>query len=125
MPAYIRLMDVGLFFIRVCFSKRGSAATKLGEFLACGVPVIINDGVGDSGDIVRSHRVGVVLSDTSPGEFERAYHEAHKLLAEPDVATRCREVAVRYFDVDAGARRYLELYRTLTGSLARSVADHA
>src|SRR5258706_9840928 len=53
MPAHLRLMDVGVFFITPALSTMGTAATKLGEFLATGVPVIINDGVGDSGRIVR------------------------------------------------------------------------
>src|SRR5207245_2390890 len=61
MPALFRLMDVGMFFIKPVFSKKGSAATKLGEFLASGVPVVINEGVGDSAEIVRNERVGVVL----------------------------------------------------------------
>lgn len=114
MPAYLRLMDLGLFFIKVCFSKRGSAATKLGEFLGCGVPVLINDGVGDSGWIVRDHGVGVVLPDTRPEDFAASLPEVERLVADPGVAARCRETARRYFDVEAGTRRYAELYRRLT-----------
>src|SRR5207249_3474453 len=56
MPALMRLMHVGVFFIRVCFSKRASAATRLAEFLGCGIPVVINDGIGDSGALVRDGR---------------------------------------------------------------------
>ncbi len=70
MPEYLRLMDLGLFFIKVCFSKKGASATKMGEFLATGIPVVINDGVGDSGRIVREHRAGVVLSRMGLAEFE-------------------------------------------------------
>ncbi len=114
MPDYVRLMDLGVFFIRVCFSKKGSCATKLGEFLGCGVPVLINDGVGDSGWIVRDHGVGVVLPDTRPEDFAASLPEVERLVADPGVAARCRETARRYFDVEAGTRRYAELYRRLT-----------
>jgi glycosyltransferase involved in cell wall biosynthesis len=54
MPAHVRLMDLGVFFIKPCFSKLGSAATKLAELLGTGVPVVINDGIGDSGRIVSA-----------------------------------------------------------------------
>src|SRR5437868_6864394 len=37
-PSEMRRMDVGIFFIRPVYSKIGSAPTKLGEFLASGVP---------------------------------------------------------------------------------------
>lgn len=124
MPEYMRLMDLGLFFIKVCFSKRGSAATKLGEFLGCGVPVVINDGVGDSGWIVRDHHVGVVLSDTRPQAFAASVPEIERLLADPERAARCRDTARRYFDVEAGARRYADLYRSLTAG-GRSGVVHA
>lgn len=114
-PRYIKLMDLGVFFIRVCFSKRGAAATKLGEFLACGIPVIINDGVGDSGSIVRRHRVGVVLTNTTTEEFEASLAAVTQVLRDPETGKRCREVAQRYFDLDAGVQKYCELYRQLAG----------
>lgn len=115
MPEYMRLMDAGLFFIRVCFSKKGSAATKLGEFLACGVPVIINDGVGDSGWIVRTHDVGVVLADTTAPEYERSLPAVRQLFDDPALGARCRRTAEQCFDLNAGIRRYAAIYRDLAG----------
>jgi glycosyltransferase involved in cell wall biosynthesis len=115
MPALMRLMHVGVFFIRVCFSKRASAATKLAEFLGCGIPVVINDGIGDSGEIVRAGRAGVVLDDTTPDRFEASAANLERLLADPLTATRCRETAVRHFDLAAGAASYRNLYERLAG----------
>jgi glycosyltransferase involved in cell wall biosynthesis len=114
MPALMRLMDAGVFFIRVCFSKRASAATKLPELLGCGVPVVINDGVGDSGDIVRAGRAGVVLPDTTPQAFEASVEQVLALFADRDVRARCRDVAVREFSLTDGVARYAALYEQLT-----------
>ena len=114
-PKYMRLMDVGLFFIRVCFSKKGSAATKLGEFLACGVPVIINDGIGDSGWIVRKHDIGIVLPDTTADEFQQSLPTVNKLFHDTAISTRCRETARQYFDLKAGIEKYAAIYRDLAG----------
>lgn len=125
MPAHMRLMDLGMFFIKVCFSKRGSAATKLGEFLGCGVPVIINDGVGDSSWIVRDHRVGVVLQDMRRDAYATSLPAVRALLDDPQVSARCRDAARRYFDLDVGARQYADLYRRLAPRPGSSVADRA
>lgn len=114
MPRFIRVMDVGVFFIRPCFSKRASAATKLAEFLACGVPVVINDGVGDSGAIVRTGGVGVVLPDTSAEAFDASGPPLDRLLADRDAPRRCRALAERLFGLTEGAARYAGLYRQLS-----------
>lgn len=127
MPAYVRLMDVGVFFIKVCFSKQASAATKLAEFLATGIPVVINDGIGDSGAIVRNHNVGVVLPDVTDASFAMSVDHLGRLLLEPSVRTRCRVVAQRYFDLRDGVAKYLELYRRLgaAGLRAHAMAESA
>lgn len=116
MPAYVRLMDVALFFIKPCFSKKGSCATKLAEFLAAGVPVVINDGVGDSGSIVRDHAAGIVLPDATTGALRARVPELTTLLADPSTAARCRAAAQEHFDVDAGAGTYARVYERLLAS---------
>jgi glycosyltransferase involved in cell wall biosynthesis len=113
MPRYIRLFDAGLFFIQPTFSKTASAATKLAEFLGCGVPVIINDGVGDSGEIVRGGRVGVVLPSAATESLNAHLPEVRSLITDSSVAARCREIATELFDLDAGVERYRGLYRRL------------
>ncbi|MEO8762036.1 MAG: glycosyltransferase, partial [Bacteroidia bacterium] len=51
-PAYISCFDIGLFFIKPLYSKKGSSPTKMAEILACGVPIITNAGVGDVDEII-------------------------------------------------------------------------
>ena len=115
MPDLVRLIDVGVFFMKPFFSQKGSAATKMAEFLACGIPVVVNDGVADSSAIVQKERVGIVMRDTSPQSFEQSLPAVRALFGDKDASKRCREVAVRLFDVEAGAERYGTLYRTLGG----------
>jgi glycosyltransferase involved in cell wall biosynthesis len=116
MPRLMRVMDLGVFFIRVCFSKRASAATKLAEFLGCGVPVVINDGIGDSGEIVRDNRVGVVLSDTTPDRFDATAGALDRLLADREAPARCRDLATRLFSLTEGVAQYARLYDRLSHS---------
>lgn len=121
MPRFIRLFDAGLFFIRPTLSKRGSAATKLAEFLACGVPVIINDGVGDSGAIVRRGRVGVVLPAVGAGA-DLSLGEVRALLDDRLVAARCRQAAAEVFDLERGADQYRRLYAALVSARDRNTS---
>lgn len=114
MPAMIRLMDVGVFFIRACFSKRASAATKLAEFLGCGVPVVINDRIGDSGDLVRKAGVGVVLDEAEPARFDAATDALLRLLADGATPSRCREAALQAFSLANGITSYGALYEQLS-----------
>jgi glycosyltransferase involved in cell wall biosynthesis len=113
MPMYVRMMDLGVFFIAPTSSKRGSAATKLGEFLATGVPVLINDGVGDSGAIVREGQAGVVVSSTGDADLRAALPSVLALLDDPCTAQRCRDTARRHFDLRDGIERYASLYEEL------------
>jgi glycosyltransferase involved in cell wall biosynthesis len=117
MPAHVRLMQLGVFLIKPCFSKTGSAATKLAEFLATGVPVAINDGIGDSGHIVRDHEVGVVLSGATSDAFDASLPDVRTLLADPATPERCRATAQRIFDVNEGVGRYHALYSRLTAGV--------
>ena len=118
MPRYMRLFDAGVFFIKPTLSKRGSAATKLAEFLATGVPVVINAGVGDSGAIVSEGEVGVVLDTLDAASFEGSVALLEAALADPGMRDRCRALAARLFDVDRAAERYGQIYRQLVSTSA-------
>ncbi|MEW5982056.1 MAG: glycosyltransferase [Acidobacteriota bacterium] len=122
MPRFMTLFEAGVFFIRPTFAKRGSAATKLAEFLATGVPVIINDGVGDSGDIVRAAGAGLVLTDLDEWAFAQSLPSLQGILNDPDIRERCRRAAVEFFDVNQGAIRYRRLYERLAGDALSSQA---
>ena len=115
MPDHVRLIDLGVFFIAPTPSKRGSAATKLGEFLATGVPVLINEGVGDSGAIVRDGGAGVVLPGVAEADVSRALPAIEAVLRDPGAAPRCRDTARRHFDLRDGIARYAALYARLAG----------
>lgn len=113
MPRYVRLMDASVCFIRPAPSDKGRASTRLAECLGCGVPVVVNDGVGDSSRIVRADRVGVVLGDVTPEAQAASLPELRAALADPAMPGRCRVAALARFDLAAGVQRYRELYRRL------------
>lgn len=110
-PAAVATFDVSLAFYRAGWSRRATCPTKLGESLACGVPVVATAGVGDVAEIVTKHRVGVVLPAPTPAAYAEAWRELHDLRAEgPELRARCRAAAEEHFSLDRGVERYLELY---------------
>jgi glycosyltransferase involved in cell wall biosynthesis len=111
-PSYLSASDAGVAFIKPCFSKLASSPTKFAEFLACGLPLITNTGIGDSDSLVNDERVGALVQDFSEEEYLTAVRAIEKLIAEPEpIRRRTREVAERLFDVRrVGVERYTRLY---------------
>ncbi len=108
-PRWIAPSAAGVFFIRSCRSKRASCPTKLGEFLACGVPVVVSSGVGDMDGIVGGGGVGVVVDGFDGPASARARASLAALRADPGLPARCRAVAEATFDAAAGARAFVAM----------------
>ena len=102
------------FGVSVCKLDAGpslSAAmpTKIGEFLACGRPIVVNKGLGDMDQFIDEFDVGVILDGTTSNLKEGATKLA-TLLSDSETPNRCRALAEKYFSMDVGADRYLNLY---------------
>ncbi len=112
--SYLLLGKVGIAFYKPGYSRKACCPTKFGEYLACGLPVIINSGIGDCDDIILKERVGVIINEFSLKEYERAIIELMKLLDEGDaLKKRCRETAEKYFSLEMGVERYRDIYSKL------------
>lgn len=111
-PSYLSAGDAGLAFIKPCFSKLASSPTKYAEYLACGLPLIINAGIGDSDSLVTGEGAGALLTDFTEEEFDKAVRTIDALSAKAEQTRKhTREIAGRYFDVrQTGAERYTRLY---------------
>jgi glycosyltransferase involved in cell wall biosynthesis len=105
-------MDAGIFFIKPVFSKKASSPTKMGEFLACGIPCLANSNVGDVEKILVDE-VGVVIHDFSAHEQEQAIRNLLSLVENPETKKRCVAVAHQYFSLDNGVRTYEQIYHSL------------
>ena len=62
-PKEMKRINAGIFFIKPIFSKKASMPTRLGEYLASGVPSLCNAGIGDIDDIFEKGKAGVVLRE--------------------------------------------------------------
>src|SRR5258708_6284728 len=94
---YLSAADAGIAFYKPTFSRLATSPVKVSEYLACGLPVIVNAGVGDSDDFVAAHNVGAVVRDFNESEYERTLATIETLLA-GGIRERSRTVAETYFD---------------------------
>jgi glycosyltransferase involved in cell wall biosynthesis len=120
-PLRLAAVDIGLSFIKPCYSKIASSPTKFAEYLAAGVPVVTNTGVGDLESVIEADSTGVLLTEFSPEGYRRALIEVDELLSDPALADRCRSAAWRRFDLrTVGGPRYRRLYERVANSGPRA-----
>ena len=113
-PRYLKAADLAVSFIKPSFSKQASSPTKIAEYLACGLPVVCNAGVGDLDSLIDEDRVGVIVRDLSREGYREALEEIDRLAAEGGLSSRCLASARRRFDLETvGGARYLRLYSRL------------
>ena len=109
--SYLAAADVGLAFIKRCMSKIASSPTKNGEYLACGLPLVINAGVGDSDLLINEWKAGVLIEDFGESDYLKAAREIEIIVGDDDVRRKARAVAERVFNLETIAgERYASLY---------------
>ena len=102
------------FGVSICKMDAGPSLaaampTKIGEFLACGRPIVVNKGLGDMDRFIDDYDTGIILN----GDWDNLVNGATKLvdlITDPETPNRCRALAEKYFSMDAGADKYLDLY---------------
>jgi glycosyltransferase involved in cell wall biosynthesis len=111
-PALASISTFSLFFIKPAYSKKASSPTKQGELMGLGIPIVCNSGVGDTAEIVRKYKSGVVVDAFNDLAYEAAIAEIEKLNFE---AETLRAGALDYFDLELGVQRYAGVYKELIG----------
>ncbi|MEO7556255.1 MAG: hypothetical protein ABIV94_06585 [Acidimicrobiales bacterium] len=113
MPAEVQASHAGLSICRMDIGTAlaGTAPTKIGEFLACGRPVVVSKGIGDLDDLINQGRCGVVLHDTSDASIRLAVTGLLGLLTDGETPARCRAAAEQAFALEDGVSRLIDIYR--------------
>ncbi len=117
-PSRLASFDVSLAFYRTGSSRLGTCPTKLGESLACGVPVLATSGIGDVDALLAETRVGTVVKQLNDAGYRAAWKCMESLFDEGDaLRERCRQAAKRFSLAD-GIQKYNALYRNLSDAMA-------
>ena len=114
-PSFLSASDVGIAFYRPGISRLGTSPVKVSEYLSCGLPVIINGGIGDTDRVIAQKEVGALVREFNDDEYANAAATIFRLIDDPEQTRSCaREVAERLFDLRGpGIERYARLYEAL------------
>ncbi len=105
-PLFLSISDVSVFFIKPAFSKSASSPTKQGELMSMGIPVICNEGIGDTDEIVKKYNAGSVIDLGKPLSGESfSISNFNKNLV--------RKGAEEYFSLEKGVDTYHDIYKAL------------
>jgi len=116
-PALLAEQDAGVHLLSPGKSSAGGSPTKVGEYLAAGLPVVTTADAGDLDAILRKTRTGVVLRSTERIDLERGLDELTALLADEDLDRRCREAARFYYALERSVEAHAEIHaRVLAGA---------
>ena len=115
-PQYLSAADVGLLIREDNLVNRVAAPTKFAEYLACGVPVLVSKGIGDTEAVISSYDVGWVtrdLSDTSLTDAVRRIEGDIARIASPGFKQHCAAVAQKLYSWESHIPTLLGLYQRL------------
>jgi len=111
---YLGSAKAGISFIKNSYSKQASSPTKNAEYLASGLPLVANIGIGDVDELIATDGVGVLIERLDADGYRAGFE---KLRGLGDIAERCRASARERFDLTTvGGERYRRMYRRLMGS---------
>jgi glycosyltransferase involved in cell wall biosynthesis len=112
-PGAIKQMDIGVFFIKPLYSKIASTPTKFAEFLGCGIPCLVNSGIGDLENIISSRRIGVVINEFDIQSISKGLKELLLLKNDNTLKDRCFNAAIEIFDINEAVESYKSIYEKL------------
>ena len=89
--------------------SEGVWPVKMAEYLACGIPLVVEEAVGSHlTRLVRKHRLGIVISDNDDSFLQEAVEIVDNM---PEYRYRCQTYAERHLDISRSADQYLRLYK--------------
>jgi glycosyltransferase involved in cell wall biosynthesis len=110
-------LSAASFAICFCHPKPSliaSSPTKIGEYLAAGLPIVSGPDVGDTDAILRERGVGVIVDAFDGHGYDRAARAMLALAGESGIRERCRAAAQSVYSLEqVGIPRYDALYREI------------
>lgn len=110
-PDHLLMGDIALLFRSNSIVHRVGSPMKFAEYLACGLPIIGNDGLGELCKVVEDNKVGAIVDFDKDAKNEKVINDLlNSILNEREsLRKRCIDLAVEQFSY----KRYLDTYLTL------------
>jgi glycosyltransferase involved in cell wall biosynthesis len=102
--------DIGIALIEPSLAKKVCAPIKFVEYLASGLPVVINRGIGETEQVIEKYCVGVIYDRKN---VDKRITELLTLLKSEDIYERCRSVVERHYNLDIAIDRLSSTYQRI------------
>lgn len=125
-PGELRRADFAINFVRPVPTRLYNTSIKDAEYLACGLPVLIADGISDDSKLIADNDAGAVFASLDPNAYRVAARRIGEILrSEPagERRARIRELAVRHRSLDSARSVYASLYGNRRPGTGRAQAS--
>lgn len=109
-PIYLSLSKASVFFYKPAFSKKATSPVKQGELMAMGIPIVCNNAIGDTTEIVTKYNAGVVLDKFDDHSYAQA---VERLLNGSFYPEAIRNGSKEVFSLEKGISSYRNIYNSL------------
>ena len=109
MSEFLNASDIGIILRENNLVNNVSSPMKIGEYLCCGLPLILTSGIGDSEGIVKESDCGYFINLESM-HIENSILEALVKLDRKKIS----EIGKKHFSIDSYKERIISYFKTLT-----------
>ena len=109
-PKYILVGDASIFFIVSSFSGKAVSPTKQAEVMSLGLPIVVNQNLGDTDSIVLNTKTGFVADDFSDETLSQVAQDLLAFIPDKD---KFRKTAENYFSLISGVEKYENVYQKI------------
>jgi|GEM_PF-2076023 len=107
---HLSAADFGILIREDHLVNRVASPLKFAEYLACGLPVLLSEGIGDTEETVEKHKVGVIIRK---GSYKEALDQMIDLLRDGSLKERCMSAVTKEFNIEDAIREYHSIYNEL------------
>ncbi|MDD3818397.1 MAG: glycosyltransferase [Actinomycetota bacterium] len=117
MADWLIMGDCGIVFRKPSIITKVSCPIKFAQYLACGLPVITNKGVGDLEEIIKKYDVGKIIDIQNRNErILAAKNIVDYLYSNIDkIRSKCRVAAEKEFGIDMSISSYYNILEKYLG----------
>lgn len=119
-PGLLHAMDVSVSFILPSYARMAASPTKLAESFAAGIPVICNEGVGDTREQVLGVHGGKIVDPTSDQALRCCARELEQVKALG--GTSLRNSAAQLLGLPVAVQRYASVHARALSQAPASAA---
>ena len=117
-PSYLGACDYGIVPLRE-ISESGAMTvvaetmigTKVAEYLACGLPIIVNKHAGGLKSLMEQYRIGTFFDSKNLAGI--THNIRHMKENYNEYQRQCESVAARYLSLDQAAQSYYRVYKEI------------